>query len=111
MSYPRGKLCERIRLYNPVSVPGQYGSTVTKYIAEEAPIWAWVTWVRGARALHAGHNDTYHSLMIRCDCHTALTPYTRIEWLGRFYIIDSFNADRRLNECQITCYMVDDINT
>lgn len=99
----------RVKIYAPVRQTGKYGHTQVQY-REVAQIWAWVTWVRGARALTRGQIDVYHSVMVRSDVNMHLTPHSRLEISGKYYVIDSINADERLNECQITAFEVETID-
>lgn len=109
MSYPRGQMDKRVKIFAPVRQSNEYGQTHVQY-REVAQMWAWVTWVRGARALSRGQIDVYHSVMVRSDVKAQLTPYSRLEISGKYYVIDSFHADEQLNECQITAFEVEAID-
>lgn len=109
MSYPRGLMDSRVTIYHPVQHESAYGRMAAKYEPVKE-IWAWVTFVRGARALHHGDMTVYQSRMIRCDAHSELTQYSRLCIDGKYYVIDSINTDRQRNECQITAYEVENID-
>lgn len=109
MSYPRGQMDKRVTIYTPVNHDSAYGRTTPKYEAQKT-IWAWVTWVRGARALHHGDMTVYQTVMVRCDVHSCLTQYARLRIDGKYYVIDTINTDERLDECQITAYEVENID-
>lgn len=109
MSYQRGFLRDRITLWNPTRKDSEYGAGYIKY-TPMAKVWANVSFVKGQRALRNGEIDVYQTVMVRLDCHAMLTKRTRIEYDGRFWIIDSFNRDLGKNECQLTMFEIDDIN-
>lgn len=109
MSYQRGFLRDRITLWNPTRKDSEYGAGYIKY-TPMAKVWANVSFVKGQRALRNGEVDVYQTVMVRLDCHAMLTKRTRIEYDGRFWIIDSFNRDLGKNECQLTMFEIDDIN-
>lgn len=109
MSYQRGFLRDRITLWNPTRKDSEYGAGYIKY-TPMAKVWANVSFVKGQRAMRNGEIDVYQTVMVRLDCHAMLTKRTRIEYDGRFWIIDSFNRDLGKNECQLTMFEIDDIN-
>ena len=109
MSYQRGFLRDRITLWNPTRKDSEYGAGYIKY-TPMAKVWANVSFVKGQRAMRNGEVDVYQTVMVRLDCHAMLTKRTRIEYDGRFWIIDSFNRDLGKNECQLTMFEIDDIN-
>lgn len=106
MSYPRGLMDKRVRILGPVRQESAYGQAEVQY-EEVARVWAWVTWVRGARALQHGQTDVYQSVMVRCDVHEKLDKYCRLEIDGRCYVIDSMQVERGKNECQVTAFEVE----
>lgn len=109
MSYQRGFLRDRITLWNPTRKDSEYGAGYIKY-TPMAKVWANVSFVKGQRAMRNGEVDVYQTVMVRLDCHAMLTKRTRIEYDGRFWIIDSFNRELGKNECQLTMFEIDDIN-
>ena len=109
MSYQRGFLRDRITLWNPTRKDSEYGAGYIKY-TPMAKVWANVSYVKGQRAMRNGEIEVYQTVMVRLDCHAMLTKRTRIEYDGRFWIIDSFNRDLGKNECQLTMFEIDDIN-
>ena len=109
MSYQRGFLRDWITLWNPTRKDSEYGAGYIKY-TPMAKVWANVSFVKGQRAMRNGEVDVYQTVMVRLDCHAMLTKRTRIEYDGRFWIIDSFNRDLGKNECQLTMFEIDDIN-
>ena len=106
MSYPRGQMDKRVRILAPVRQESDYGQAEVQY-EEVARVWAWVTWVRGARAMHHGQMDVYQSVMVRCDVNEKLTRFCRLEIDGRRYVIDSMNVEKSRNECQVTAFEVE----
>lgn len=109
MSYPRGKMDKRVAVYAPVRQQGAYGQGAVKY-QPVATLWAWVTWVRGARALHHGGTDIYQTVMVRCDISRHITAYSRLQIGEKYYVIDSINTSQSANECQLTAFEVENIN-
>lgn len=99
----------RVKVYAPIRQDSIYGTAQVQY-RPVACIWAWVTWVKGARAMQHGHMEVYQSIMVRCDVHRDLTPYSRLEVEGRYYVIDTIHDDRSKNECQITAFEVESID-
>ena len=106
MSYPRGQMDKRVRILAPVRQESDYGQAEVQY-EEVARVWAWVTWVRGARAMHHGQMDVYQSVMVRCDVNEKLTRFCRLEIDGRYYVIDSMHVEKSRNECQVTAFEVE----
>lgn len=100
---------KRVRVYAPVRQESLYGQTQVQY-REVARLWAWVTWVRGARAMQHGHMEVYQNVMVRCDISKHITPFSRLEIGGRYYVIDSINTEDARNECQITAFEVETID-
>lgn len=109
MSFNRGFLNRRIVIWNPQRMDSLYGGATIAYFAERS-IWANVKYVKGIRAMHQGQTDVYQTLMIRCDFTYDLTDRSRLEYDGKYYAIDSFNADRTTNEIQMTVFQIEDIN-
>lgn len=109
MSYPRGEMDERVKIYAPIRQESAYGQGHVVY-QEVAKVWAWVTWTRGARAMHHGQMDVYNSIMVRCDCNDKITAYCRLEHDGKYYVIDSIHQSKKDNECQITAFEIESIN-
>lgn len=109
MSYPRGNMDKRVKIFAPVRTESKYGVASVQY-KEVAKVWAWVTFVRGARAMHHGQMDVYQSIMVRCDIHPAITPHTRLQIGSKYYVIDSINTEEGKNECQMTAYEVETID-
>ena len=108
MSYQRGFLNSRITLWNPTRQQSEYGAGYIKY-TPMVKVWANVTFVKGQRAMRNGEIDVYQFAMVRLDCHPLLNRRTRIEYDGRYWIVDSFNRDLEKNECQFTIFEIDDI--
>lgn len=69
-------------------------------------IWANVSFTKGKRALNVGAIEAYDTCMVRCDYHPRLTRECRLSFRNGTYQIESFNADERANEVQITCVEV-----
>lgn len=108
MSYPRGQMDKRIKVYAPVSVVGDYGKIVEKY-THVGSFWAWVTWTKGARALNHGYVDVYNTLMVRLDAHACLNSRIRLEISGQYYLVESIHKSEEKNECQIVAVEVENI--
>lgn len=109
MSFNRGFLNKRIKVYNPVRTASDYGGTTVAY-QQAATIWANADYSHGKRAMNQGQLDIYQTLMVRTDCNANLTHRSRLEIDSRYYVIDSFNESKDKNEVQITCFEVEDIN-
>lgn len=109
MSYPRGMMNRRVTVFAPVRTASEFGQAGIRYEAVKK-IWAWVTWVRGARALHHGQMDVYQTVMVRSDPHDCLDRHCRLQIGGKFYAVDSFNESRERHECQLTAFEIDNVN-
>lgn len=100
---------KRVKIFTPVRSESKYGVASVQY-KEVAKVWAWVTFVRGARAMHHGQMDVYQSIMVRCDIHPTITPHTRLQIGSKYYVIDSINTEENKNECQMTAFEVETID-
>jgi len=80
---------------------GEYGR-VAKAWVEHGPIWANVTWSKGAKAMREGVMDAYDSIMVRTRWRSTLTRDCRLRIGDKVYEIDSFNGSYEDDEIQIT---------
>lgn len=108
MSYNRGFLKDRAAIWNPDKVDDGYSKRVA--FVKKKQIYCNFDYTHGKRAMNNGQLDIYNAYMVRCDVHSELKPNSRLEHDGRYFIIDSYNVDRQKNECQLTCFEIDDIN-
>ena len=107
--FSRGFLDKIIEVWKPVRTASDYGGTTVQY-QKDFECWANADYSHGKRAMNQGQLDVYQTLMVRCDYWDNLSIRNRLKIEGRYYVIDSFNADKHENETQITCFEVEDIN-
>ena len=103
MAYSTGILNQRIiiarRADDKSNTFGKQGQPKYTIIGT---FWANHTFSKGAKALHEGAMDAYDTVMFRmrfCDC---VDRWCIIKYEGKWYQIQSFNADRQSNQIQIT---------
>ena len=107
MSYSTGMLNKRIQIYQRAeegSDPkgknfGKSGQPKYQLLGD---FWANETFSKGVKALHEGALDAYDTVMFRLRYHACIDRWCLIWYDGKFYQIQSFNADRQQNQIQIT---------
>lgn len=72
------------------------------------PQYSWLGWFwanesfsKGVKALKEGALDAYDTVMFRLRWHSCIDRWCLIWYDGKFYQIQSFNADRQQNQIQI----------
>ena len=103
MSYGSGMRRDRVTVQRRTEKTGKFGTGSAGYQTETLGIiWASVTWVKGIRAMREGMMDVYDKVMVRCLWHDFLTRDCQLVCNGKTYTIDTFHADKKNNEIQIT---------
>ena len=64
--------------------------------------WAAESFSKGVKALHEGALDAYDTVMFRLRYTPCIDRWCLIWYDGKFYQIQSFNADKQANQIQIT---------
>ena len=107
MAYSTGMLNKRIQIYQRAeegSDPkgknfGKSGQPKYQLLGD---FWANETFSKGVKALQEGALDAYDTVMFRLRWHGCIDRWCLIWYNGRFYQIQSFNADQQQNQIQIT---------
>jgi len=104
MAYSTGMMDERVKvLARKEANESAFGKGSGGYTWEtKATVWASVKWTKGVKAMREGALDAYDSVMVRTRYNANLTRECRLEIDGKLYGIDSFHADKRANEIQVT---------
>lgn len=77
------------------------GSGGQTYVIDKE-VWASIDFVRGLSALREGAMDAYDTVMIRMRWCPTVTRDSLLMHDGRVYEIQQLNAERKLNQMQIT---------
>ena len=104
MAYSAGLLNKRITIYKrKAAVVGPYGidSAGVKY-QTLCNVWAAEDFNRGTKALREGAVDAYDTVMFRFRYRSDVDRWCLIKYQGKFYQIQSFNADYQSNQIQVT---------
>ena len=103
MSYSTGMLNKRIQIYQRAEEQGStFGKSGQPKYQLLGDFWANETFSKGVKALHEGALDAYDTVMFRLRWHGCIDRWCLIWYEGKFYQIQSFNADRHENQIQIT---------
>lgn len=103
MAYGAGLLNKRIKIVSRVeSTMGSYGrnSGGQKYQLL-GTFWAGETFSKGAKAMQEGALDAYDTVMFRLRFRKDIDRWCLIQYLGKWYDIQSCNEDERDNTIQI----------
>ena len=76
-------------------------SSVTKYEIL-GTFWAAEDFNRGVKSLREGAYDAYDTVMFRMRYHEGVDRWCLLQYQGKWYQIQSFNADYQQNQIQIT---------
>ena len=101
MGYSSGMLRWMVTVYNrKEDVEVKFGST-TEY-EKVACLHANVTWKKGQKSLNEGSLDAQDTVLIRMRWNRIVNRFSRLEFEGVTYQIQSLHADRKDNTLQIT---------
>lgn len=105
MSYSTGMMNKRVKVAkrseNQNSTFGGSGSNVTKYELL-GTFWAAENFNRGVKSLREGAYDAYDTVMFRMRYNKYIDRWCLIQYEGKWYQIQSFNASYQENQIQIT---------
>lgn len=104
MSYSAGMMNKRVKVAKRVdSEGGSFGrsSGGQKYTIL-GEFWAAESFNKGVKSLREGAVDAYDTVMFRMRYHAEIDRWCLVQYQGRWYQIQSFNADYQTNEIQIT---------
>lgn len=101
--YSAGFLNKRVTILSRTeSKTGSFGLEGGTFIPVKT-VWAAIDWAKGKKALQEGAVDAYDTYMVRCRFHDCLTRECRLSFDNRIFQIESFHAQRDIDETQITC--------
>lgn len=104
MSYSSGMMNDRVTIF----LPHREGTRTTYTIGPT--VWCNVTWTKGAKALRQGAVDAYETVMIRTRFVSLISRWCRLGVNGKYYTIESLQADKRQNTCQMICTEINEFS-
>jgi len=103
MAYTSGMLNKRIRIARRAAeAQSNFGKSGQPQYEWLGWFWANESWARGVKAMQEGALDAYDTVMFRLRWFGCIDRWCLIWYNGKFYQIQSFNADRQQNQIQIT---------
>lgn len=81
--------------------PSTFSGSATNYEIL-GTFWAAESFNKGVKSLREGAYDAYDTVMFRLRYHSCIDRWCLIKYQDVWYKIDSFNADERANQIQIT---------
>ena len=103
MSYSTGMLNKRIQIYRRAAEQeSTFGKSGQPKYELVGTFWAAEDFNRGVKSLREGAYDAYDTVMFRLRYHECIDRWCVIQYQGRWYQIQSFNADKQANQIQIT---------
>ena len=104
MAYSTGLMNKRVKIAKRVdSEGGNFGrsSGGQKYTIL-GEFWAAESFNKGVKSMREGAVDAYDTVMFRMRYNAEIDRWCLVQYQGRWYQIQSFNADYQTNEIQIT---------
>lgn len=104
MAYPTGMMNKRVtiaRRHESDGTPFGGSTTVTTYEIL-GTFWAAEDFNRGVKSLREGAYDAYETVMFRMRFNKDIDRWCLIQYQGKWYQIQSFNASHQDNTIQIT---------
>ena len=104
MGYSTGMMNKRVKVAKRATTQDStFGgsSSVTKYEIL-GTFWAAEDFNRGVKSLREGAYDAYDTVMFRMRYHEGVDRWCLLQFHGKWYQIQSFNADYQQNQIQIT---------
>ena len=103
MAYSSGMLNKRITIAcRAEDNSNQFGKQGQARYTILGQFWAAEDFSRGVKSLREGAYDAYDTVMFRLRYHECIDRWCVIQYQGRWYQIQSFNADKQANQIQIT---------
>lgn len=103
MGYTSGMLDKRITVARRASdAANTFGKTGQPRYEILGEFWAAEDFNRGVKSLREGAVDAYDTVMFRLRYCPAIDRWCIIKYQDKWYQIQSFNAERRSNQIQIT---------
>ena len=104
MAYSSGMMNKRVKVakrYEEQNPTFGGSSSVTKYTVL-GTFWAAEDFNRGVKSLREGAYDAYDTVMFRMRYNAEIDRWCLLQYQGKWYQIQSFNADYQQNQIQIT---------
>ena len=104
MAYSSGMMNKRVTVAKRATTQDSTfggGSSVTKYELL-GTFWAAEDFNRGVKSLREGAYDAYDTVMFRMRYNAEIDRWCLLQYQGKWYQIQSFNADYQQNQIQIT---------
>lgn len=103
MSYSSGILNKRIEIARRSdNAESSFGKAGQPQYESLGLFWAAADFSRGTKSLREGAFDAYDIVMFRMRYHACIDRWCIIKYQGKWYQIDTFNADMQGNQIQIT---------
>ena len=102
MAYSSGMLNKRITIATRAEEEQEFGKQGQARYTILGQFWAAEDFNRGVKSLREGAYDAYDTVMFRLRYHAAIDRWCVIRYDGKWYQINSFNADKQANTIQIT---------
>lgn len=104
MSYSAGMMNKRVKVAKRVdSEGGSFGrSSGGQKYTMLGEFWAAESFNKGVKSMREGAVDAYDTVMFRMRYNADIDRWCLVQYHGRWYQIQSFNADYQTNEIQIT---------
>ena len=102
MAYSSGMLNKRITIATRAEEAQEFGKQGQARYTILGQFWAAEDFNRGVKSLREGAYDAYDTVMFRLRYHECIDRWCVIQYQGKWYQIQSFNADKQANQIQIT---------
>ena len=103
MAYSTGMMNKRVTIARrKTDAEGSFGKSGQPKYELLGTFWAAEDFNKGVKALREGAFDAYDTVMFRLRYNASIDRWCLIQYLGKWYQIQSFNEDYQDNQIQIT---------
>ena len=103
MAYSTGMMNKRVTIAKRADDQAEtFGKSGQPKYTILGQFWAAEDFNRGVKSLREGAYDAYDTVMFRLRYHECIDRWCVIQYQGKWYQIQSFNADKQANTIQIT---------
>ena len=103
MAYSTGMMNKRVTVAKRANDEGAtFGKSGQPKYELLGTFWMAETFTKGVKAMHEGALDAYDTVMFRCRYNANIDRWCLLQYQGKWYQIQSFNADYQQNQIQIT---------
>ena len=105
MAYSSGMMNKRVKVakrYVDTDSADNFGKSGQPKYEILGTFWMGETFTKGVKAMHEGALDAYDTVMFRCRYNAEIDRWCLLQYQGKWYQIQSFNADYQQNQIQIT---------